>query len=116
MDQSSILKALKALAQETRLSIFLSLVKAGRTGLTAGTLARQFDLTAPTISFHLKTLQEASLIVGERRQQSIVYRANFERTLDVARYFVDNCCGGRLRTTSRRDARRRSTTDRSRAP
>ena len=98
MTKKSMLKAFKGLAQETRLSIFLSLVNAGPEGMPAGQISDQFNLTGPTISFHLKALQQSGLVVSERRRQSIIYRANFDCITDLAEYFIANCCGGRMKT------------------
>lgn len=39
-------------------------------------LLGEFDVTAPSVSYHLKILREAGLITSERRGTWIYYRAN----------------------------------------
>ena len=61
------IEALGALAQETRLETFRTLVRAHspnaeEAGLAAGGLAAQLGVAAPTLSFHLKELYYLFLI------------------------------------------------------
>lgn len=98
IDQESLIKIFKSLSQETRLDIFLSLVRAGPKGRPAGAIAEQFDLTGPTISFHLKTLYQAGLVDSRREQQSIIYSVKFDRVVEVAQFLARNCCAGQLET------------------
>ena len=44
--------------------------------MTAGELARQFDLSWPTISGHLKVLRDADLVQADRNGTSITYHLN----------------------------------------
>ena len=39
-------------------------------------LTAAFDVTAPTVSYHLKILREAGLISAERRGTWVYYRVN----------------------------------------
>ena len=54
METRQAVKALAALAQETRLNVFRALVETGEEGLSAGDLAEQLEVPAATLSFHLK--------------------------------------------------------------
>src|SRR3712207_906589 len=67
-------KVFKALADPVRLRL-LNLI-ASRDGGEACVcdLTEPFDLTAPTISHHLKVLRQAGLIEGERRGTWVYYR------------------------------------------
>jgi DNA-binding transcriptional ArsR family regulator len=49
-----IVKALGALAQESRLEVFRILVKRGPDGYTPGELSEKLGVPSPTLSFHLK--------------------------------------------------------------
>lgn len=67
-------RVFKALADPVRLQL-LSLIGAGADGeVCVCELTDSFDLSAPTISYHLKVLRQAGLIVGERRGTWIYYR------------------------------------------
>lgn len=66
-------KSLAALADPTRRQI-LQLLNAG--DLNASEIGAHFDISAPSISHHLKVLKEAELVQSERRGQTIVYSLN----------------------------------------
>ncbi|MGI6653494.1 MAG: ArsR/SmtB family transcription factor [Christensenellales bacterium] len=57
-------KVLKAIADETRMSILKLLL---RHNYCVRALANELNLTEATISQHLKVLREAGLLVGEKR-------------------------------------------------
>jgi DNA-binding transcriptional ArsR family regulator len=77
MEEAEVVKAMAALAQETRLRIFRLLVVAGPNGLTPGHMSEQLG-TAPTaLSFHLKELSHAGLVTAERDGRNLIYRASF---------------------------------------
>jgi ArsR family transcriptional regulator, arsenate/arsenite/antimonite-responsive transcriptional repressor len=52
MESKTVVKALAALAQSSRLEIFRTLVVAGETGQTPGVLAEVLGVTPNTLSFH----------------------------------------------------------------
>ncbi|WP_019631753.1 ArsR/SmtB family transcription factor [Actinomadura atramentaria] len=67
---------LKAVADPVRLRL-LSLIACHDGGeACVCDLTAAFDLTAPTISHHLKTLRRAGLIDSERRGTWVYYRLN----------------------------------------
>jgi DNA-binding transcriptional ArsR family regulator len=53
METTVAIRALGALAQETRLAIFRLLVQAGPEGRAAGTIGEALDIPPATLSFHL---------------------------------------------------------------
>ena len=63
----------KALADPTRRKI-LHLLNAG--DRTAGQLAEQFDISAPSMSHHFSILKQAELIYSRREGQMIYYSLN----------------------------------------
>ena len=93
MNKSRVLLALAALAQDTRLDAFRSLVQAGPAGLPAGELAASLGVPAATLSFHLKELHHADLVTREREGRSIVYAPDFGVIRAVVDYLGENCCG-----------------------
>ena len=56
MDETTVIKALAALAQPVRLQVFRALVVAGQTGMTPGTMAQGLGVAPNALSFHLKDL------------------------------------------------------------
>jgi DNA-binding transcriptional ArsR family regulator len=84
--------ALGALAQESRLAVFRLLVKRGPDGYTPTELADKLGLAAPTLSFHLKGLQQAGLLDVRREGRFLHYTANFTRMNALVDYLTDHCC------------------------
>jgi len=94
VDENQIVAALAALAQPVRLKVFRALVVVGRSGLTPGAMAEGLAIPANTLSFHLKELTNAGLVVQERLGRNIVYRAGYERMNALLGYLTENCCQG----------------------
>lgn len=94
MDTALAVTSLAALAQPHRLAIFRRLVERGPDGAFAGELADFLAIPANTLSFHLKSLQQAGLIQPEPLGRNIRYRADFEAMRSLVGYLTENCCGG----------------------
>lgn len=94
MKKNDVIGALGALAQATRLGAFRALVAAGPDGLAAGDLARALDVPPPTLSFHLRDLENAGLIASTREGRSIRYTADFNAMNALVGFLTENCCGG----------------------
>ena len=92
MKTTQVLSALSALSQESRLAIYRLLVEHGPEGLTAGTIAERLGLPAATLSFHLKELSQAGLIIGRQESRYIWYRADFDAMAGLIGYMTENCC------------------------
>jgi len=92
MKTKSAVNALAALAQETRLEIFRLLVRKGSTGMAAGDLSSHFGMPPATMSFHLKELASAELIISRRESRSIIYSANYKQMQDLLGFLMENCC------------------------
>ncbi len=94
MESIAAVRALGALAQDTRLAIFRLLVGAGPRGLAAGEIGTRLRVPGPTLSFHLSQLANAGLVVSARQSRSIVYSANFATMNGLLGFLTDDCCGG----------------------
>jgi ArsR family transcriptional regulator len=94
-------RALAALAQETRLAIYRLLVQRGPEGLSAGTIAERLDLPAATLSFHIKELANAGMVEARHDGRFIFYSANYEQMNGLLGYLTENCCQGQSCTTER---------------
>lgn len=92
MDTRTIITALGALAQESRLAIFRLLVEAGPTGLSVGEIGASLHVSPATLSFHLKELAHAELVGARQDGRFIYYSANFQRMNDLLGYLTKNCC------------------------
>lgn len=86
--------ALQSLAQETRLSVFRLLIRAGEEGMTAGDIASALEVPAPTLSFHLKHLDNAGLVMCRREGRSLWYSVSFGRVRGLLDYLTEDCCQG----------------------
>jgi ArsR family transcriptional regulator len=94
MDEKIAVRALAALAQGMRLRVFRALVGAGPQGLTPGVLAATLDVSASTLSFHLKELTHAGLVSQQRDGRHLIYRPELTHMNELLGYLVAHCCGG----------------------
>lgn len=99
MKSEAVILALAALAQDTRLSIFRALVRAhspkgGVGGLAAGDIGEELGVAPATLSFHLKELAHADLVVARREGRSIIYKANLSTMSGLTDFLLNDCCKG----------------------
>ena len=92
MKSSDAISALSALASEARLTVFRLLVKRGPDGYTPSELTDRLGVPAPTLSFHLKELVHAGLIVSRREGRNLYYSPNLERMSVLVAFLTENCC------------------------
>lgn len=86
--------ALSALAQETRLSLFRLLVRAGKDGVAAGALGERLGIPPATLSFHLKTLAQAGLVKSRTEGRFVIYSAHYAQMDKLIAYLTEHCCAG----------------------
>lgn len=94
MDSNLVVRALSALAHESRLAIFRLLVVAGPEGQAAGDIAQQLGLSPSSLSFHLKDLSHADWVKSRQEGRFIFYTANFDAMTDLIGFLTENCCAG----------------------
>lgn len=94
MDNITAVRSIGALAHESRLAIFRLLVVAGPAGLTAGTIADRLGIGASALSFHLKDLSHAEMVVSRHEGRHIHYSANFDTMNALLGFLTENCCEG----------------------
>lgn len=94
MDIESAVKALGALAQQSRLAAFRLLVRSGTEGLAAGEIAQALSIPHNTLSSHLATLAQGGLVRSRREGRSIIYSVDFDGTRAMLGFLVEDCCRG----------------------
>ncbi|WGY70486.1 helix-turn-helix transcriptional regulator [Burkholderia cepacia] len=94
METNQTVAALSALAHESRLAVFRTLVQAGPPGLPAGQIATLLDVPPSSLSFHLKELAHAELVTSRQEGRFVIYSANFATMNGLLAYLTENCCGG----------------------
>ncbi len=94
MNAQNVIRALAALAQEVRLRVFRALVVAGPEGMTPGALAAALAVAPTSLSFHLKELTNAGLLMQSREGRNLIYRADYACMGDLMAYLTENCCRG----------------------
>jgi DNA-binding transcriptional ArsR family regulator len=94
LSHARAVRALDALAHDTRLKVHRLLVQAGEDGLSAGFIARKLALPASSLSFHLTHLQTAELVTQRRAGRSLIYAVNFAVMDGLMAYLQENCCRG----------------------
>lgn len=94
METTNAVKRLAALAHDTRLSVFRSLVQAGPEGLAASEIAQAVGSPASTMSFHLKELMGSGLIAARQDGRFIYYSASYEAISELLAFLTEKCCQG----------------------
>lgn len=94
MEQDEAVAALSALAHDSRLSIYRTLVKCGPSGLAAGDIAKVVRLGATALSFHLKEMVRAGLIRSWREGRFVRYSVEIECMRQLLGFLTEDCCAG----------------------
>ena len=92
MESKDAVRALAALAQDTRLDVFRLLVQHGPSGMAAGEIAEHLAIAPATLSFHLKELSHAGLVTSRQDGRFNFYAANFTGMSELLAYLTENCC------------------------
>ena len=96
MKNTDAIQAFLALGQESRLNIFRLSVQRGDVGLTPSQIIEKLGIPNATLSFHLKELVQADLLLVERQSRNLIYRPNAKLVQDLSEFLLDNCCGGKV--------------------
>ncbi len=95
MKNIDAINAFLALGQETRLNIFRLIVQRGDVGLRPSQLIEKLGIPNATLSFHLKELVNAQLLLVERQSRNLIYRPNAQLVERLSEFLLENCCGGK---------------------
>ena len=94
MENKAAVKAFLALGQESRLNVFRLIVQKGDTGFTPKDIIETLGIANATLSFHLKELVQADLLIVERQSRNLIYRPNAKLVQDLSEFLLENCCNG----------------------
>ena len=94
MNTKNVLSALTALAQESRLAVYRLLVQVGPGGIAASKIAEGLNIPPSSLSFHLKELTHADLVIPRQDGRFVIYSANYDTMNDLMSFMTANCCGG----------------------
>jgi DNA-binding transcriptional ArsR family regulator len=94
MEIKTAVRALAAIAHESRLEIYRYLVQAGPAGLHAGRLSDLVSIPPSSLSFHLKELVNAGLLSSRQEGRFVFYSAQYDTMNSLLAYLAENCCGG----------------------
>lgn len=83
-----------ALAHETRLTVFRTVMRAGQDGVAAGDLAELANVSPSNLSAHLSVLVNAGLLDMRRDGRHRYYSAALEPVRGLINYLVIECCDG----------------------
>jgi ArsR family transcriptional regulator, arsenate/arsenite/antimonite-responsive transcriptional repressor len=92
LTSTAVISGLAALAHETRLELFRTLVRKGRHGVSAGELARRLEIPPQTLSFHLKEMTRAGLLSARREGRNVYYAVDFGHARRLIAYLSESCC------------------------
>jgi len=92
MTLEQIAKKMAALGNETRLSVYRLLVRAGDKGLPVTSVGQRLGVPASTLSHHLHKLIEVDLVAQERRGTSLICRADYSVMEQAFKFFASECC------------------------
>jgi len=94
MKNIDAIPAFLALGQESRLNVFRLIVQRGDRGLTPSQIIEKLGIPNATLSFHLKELVKADLLLVERQSRNLIYRPNAGLVQDLSSFLLENCCDG----------------------
>ena len=94
MKTTAAVASLSALAQDSRLAIFRTLVQAGSAGLSAGKISEATQIAPSSITFHMKELVFANMVKSRSEGRFVIYTANFATMRELIVFLTENCCVG----------------------
>ena len=81
--------AFKALGDPNRLKIIKLLINNDE--ICACDLLRVVDCKQATLSHHLHSLKQASLLISYKNGKNVIYKANMELLKEISLYMLDEC-------------------------
>ncbi len=70
------------------------LVEVGPSGMAASKIAEAVHVAPSSLSFHLKELSHAKLLVAKQDARFVIYSANVGAMNNLIGFLAENCSGG----------------------
>ncbi len=84
--------ALESLGNETRLTVYRTLVRAGPAGLPVGKLQSKLGVPASTLSHHVGHLVKCGLVTQTREGRVLRCCAHYPKMNALVGFLVEECC------------------------
>jgi len=94
LDSSLAANQFAALAHETRLVVFRTVMRAGPEGVPAGDLAVRANVSPSNLSAHLSVLVNSDLLKMRRDGRHRYYSAALPEIRDLINFLIIDCCDG----------------------
>jgi len=94
MDKITATTAFESLSSGVRLDVFRLLVKQGLEGMVAGEIASTLAIPPTNLSFHLKAMTNAGMVMVTQEGRYQRYRANLGLMMKLIAYLTEECCSG----------------------
>jgi len=94
MDNVAAIQLMSALAQPTRLAVFLTLARHRPGGLPVGEIAKLVDTPPNTMSSHLSILARAGAVTPSRDGRTVSYTVVPSAVRDLTLFLVGGSLGG----------------------
>jgi ArsR family transcriptional regulator, arsenate/arsenite/antimonite-responsive transcriptional repressor len=78
MSDNELVAVLAALGHSVRLSLWRMLLPYGSRGLPAGAIAEHMAIIPSSLSFHLRQMTQAGILVQRRSSRNIIYAVNID--------------------------------------
>ena len=92
MKSTDAAKLFSNLGNETRITIYRILVKAGNPGLTPSEILAKIDIAPNKLTFHLNNLSKENLLNKKKEGRNIIYSVNFPKINELIDYLFEKCC------------------------
>lgn len=94
LEEADVIEGLGSLAQQTRLAVVRRLLTVHPQSLTAGEIARHFDVPHNTLSTHLAILMRAGLVTVAKQGRAMNYSADPQSFRKLVGFLARDCCDG----------------------
>lgn len=88
MGEGQATAVLAALGHPIRLRLWCLLLPHGPGGLSAGTISARMSILPSSLSFHLRLMTQAGVLVQRRSSRHIIYAANTELVASLVQMFA----------------------------
>ncbi len=91
-NDEKIAKAFKELGHITRVQTYKHIIRAGKKGISVGSLQEKLQIPHSTLSHHISSLVSAGLIVQDRVGRTLLCKVSHEMHENIVDFFQNECC------------------------